>query len=414
MEAIRKRRALERRLLNQSGDVAFVADSDYWIEKIHDEGRFFTGDDSVIEDGDAGRCHENSINNHMKNPELKVCTGFSMNNGRWIRHSWCVDSEGRVHECTPIKRELYYGTILDEENTILLRRDWDFAYDAECRKAELRKPILEAALREAKDCKYFIERCIKNDCLLDPEIEIRRKKDLEGEEWSDLKGHLYKFKENFFRSIGKSPFQVSLTDYKKEAQEYLERTYPFCFGIDLRSTQEMFYESGINLELEFYAMSLGATDEQLLKMKDALKEVKLQDIGEEKSVKRGSKIPPVKGKISLDLIKGSSVDAYRADNLYEALMKIDDKHVSNFIEFLILKDYEKNADTIFAGTCVDLDEAGNYYVSEGNHRVLTAKALRFVKEFITGKKIDKPLEFTGTISRIRVKNRSEESTGWEY
>ena len=30
MEAIRKRRALEKRLLNQSGDVAFVADSDYW------------------------------------------------------------------------------------------------------------------------------------------------------------------------------------------------------------------------------------------------------------------------------------------------------------------------------------------------------------------------------------------------
>ena len=28
MEAIRKRRALEKRLLNQSGDVAFVAD--YW------------------------------------------------------------------------------------------------------------------------------------------------------------------------------------------------------------------------------------------------------------------------------------------------------------------------------------------------------------------------------------------------
>ena len=78
------------------------------------------------------------------------------------------------------------------------------------------------------------------------------------------------------------------------------------------------------------------------------------------------------------------------------------------------EDLRKNADTIFAGTCVDLDEAGNHYVSEGNHRVLTAKALRFVKEFITGKKIDKPLEFTGTISRIRVKNRSEESTGWEY
>lgn len=414
MQSKEMRRALEKRLLAHAGDVAFIMDSDYWIEKVSDDGRFFLGDDSVIENGDAGRCHMNSIRNHLKNKDLKVCTGFSMNNGKWIRHSWCVDSDGKVHECTPIKRELYFGAILDEENTILLRRDWDYEFDAQLRLAEFKKPVLQEALREAEDCKYFIRRCIDDDCLIDPEIETRRKDDIDGEEWTDLKGHLYQFKENFFRSIGKSPFQASLTDYKEEAKDYLQKSYPFCFGINLREKPELFYENGINLELEFYAMALGADDTKIEEMKQMLRDTKLEPAKKKGQVKHDHRFRPSKDKIQLDKIIGSSSDSYETDNLYDALKKLDDKHIAGFMEYLMIKDYEGNPDKLFDGTCVDLDEDGNYYVSEGNHRIMTAKALQAVKHFITGENNENGIEFTGTVGRVRFVSEHEYPNGWEY
>ena len=413
MQELEKRDLLKKRLLNQAGNVAFVIDSEYWIDKVFTDGRFFSGEDSVIENGDAGRCHINSIEHHLKDKDLKVCTGFSMNNGRWVRHSWCVDSEGKVHECTPITRELYYGAVLDEEDTVLLRRDWDFEFDAKMRMADLKRPVLTEALREAEDCKYFIRRCIDDSCLLDPEIETRRKDDINGEEWTPLKSHLYSFKENFFRNIGKSPFENSLTDYKKEALEYLERSYPFCFGIDLRRNQELFYASGLDLELDFYALALGATEEQVDEVKEVLKNTKLESINGKGKIRRLSGFSPKKDTISLDSINGSSIDTYSADNLYDALKSIDDKHVSGFIEYLLIKDYENNPNTLFNGTCVEIDDNGNTYVSEGNHRILTAKALQIIKQHITGKKPDKSIEFTGTIDRIVFQDKGEDFRGWE-
>ena len=66
MQELEKRDLLKKRLLNQAGNVAFVIDSDYWIDKVFTDGRFFSGEDSVIENGDAGRCHINSIEHHSQ------------------------------------------------------------------------------------------------------------------------------------------------------------------------------------------------------------------------------------------------------------------------------------------------------------------------------------------------------------
>lgn len=415
MQNQESRSLLEKRLLGIAGEVAFVVDSEYWIEKVIENGRCFTGEESIIENGSAGRCHQNSIEKHIDNPDLKVCTGFSMNNGRWIRHSWCVDSNGVVHECTPIKRELYYGAVLDEEDTILLRKDWDFEFAAEMKKVELRRPFLKEKLSEAEDCKYFIRRCIDDNCPIDPEIELRRKEDIEGDKWTALKGELYRFKESFFRTIGKSPFEASLTDYKEEAMGYLDRTYPFCFGLNLRENYpELYYENAANLEIEFYALALGASDSQLDQLKQILKSTKFIKASQKGKLKLDRNQEPKKESISLDRISGSTIDSYEADNLYDALINISDKNIPGFIEYLMTRDYEQNPDKIFNGTCVAVDNEGNCFIEEGNHRVITAQALRAVKRFIRGESITKDISFQATVSKVRFIDKDEPSGGWEY
>ncbi len=414
MNSKEKRTYLENRLLRLAGRVAFAVDADYWIDKVLDEGRVFSGEDIVIEEGDAGKCHLNSINAHLKNPDLKVCTGFSINGDRWVRHSWCVDSEGKVHECTPIKREMYYGSILDEEDTILLRREWDYAYDAKLRREEEKLPFLREKLREAEDCKYFIRRCIDDSTKIDPEIESRRKDELDSSNWTALKGELYTFKESFFRSKGLTALDKSLTDYKKEAMEYLERTYPFCFNISLRTFEQYFYENATELELLFYAMALGACDEQIAGLNDMLKNEKLESITNKGSLKIDRRYQTSKKQVSLNDIQGSSVDKYSADNLFDALLYTNDKKLSGFVSYLMMNDYEVNTDKIFDGVCAFQDESGTLFVSEGNHRIIVAKALQAIKRYIKGDEKVSPINLNSTITRIKFldQNTPQQNT-WE-
>lgn len=403
------RKLLEERLLKQSGDIAFIIDFDFWIDKVLESGRFFSGDNTIIEGGMAGKCHLNSIETYMENSDLKVCTGFSMNNKKWHRHTWCVDSNGIIHECTPIKREMYYGTILDEEDTRKLRSEWDFQYAEEMKSVIVKDEVLRKSLREAEDCKYFISRCINDDCEINSEIENRRKRDIDCDEWTSLKLHLYKFKENFFRNIGKSPLDNSLTDYKKDALNYLERSYPFCFGIDLREKEELFYISGIELELEFYCRALGASTEQIQEIRTLLKQTKLDTPKCNKKVTRGLKQNPVREIVDFDNIGGSSKEPYMVDNLYGALTKIDDKHVENFIEYLLVKDYENNPEFVFKGTNIDKDDNGKLYVAKGIHRVITAKVLRLIKKYLQEEQAIDSIKFESTVSRIKLKDETEVS-----
>ena len=116
----------------------------------------------------------------------------------------------------------------------------------------------------------------------------------------------------------------------------------------------------------------------------------------------------------MDRINGSTIDSYEADNLYDALINISDKNIPGFIEYLMTRDYEQNPDKLFNGTCVAVDNEGNCFIEEGNHRVITAQALRAVKRFIGGEGITKNLSFQATVSKVRFIDKDEPSGGWEY
>ena len=76
-------------------------------------------DDSEIsvENGRAGRCHEEAIEYWFKHhlEGVKIVDGYACSDGMWVKHGWCVDKTGKIHECTSEKRDLYYGYDLNEK-----------------------------------------------------------------------------------------------------------------------------------------------------------------------------------------------------------------------------------------------------------------------------------------------------------
>lgn len=101
------------------------------------DGKEWNSEDAILETSmPAGLCHNNSIDMWLQKDDMKICTGYSLNNNQWIRHTWTIDSNGTLHECTPIKREKYFGVILNDKEAELFRRDYDFEYNAKCTREE--------------------------------------------------------------------------------------------------------------------------------------------------------------------------------------------------------------------------------------------------------------------------------------
>lgn len=135
-----KRKQLQEKILSIGGKVVYITHPEEYVEEWLDNGEVYDGNNAVIEEGAPMLCEENSLNFYLKHKDegIKICTGFALNNdhGMWVYHAWCKDKEGIVHECTPVKRDVYYGITLDERQTERFRRSVDFAYDAECARKE--------------------------------------------------------------------------------------------------------------------------------------------------------------------------------------------------------------------------------------------------------------------------------------
>lgn len=264
--------------------------------------------------------------------------------------------------------------------------------------------ILKEKIEFANDCEYFVRRMLDENEPVNQEIEDRRNDEMYGGSWSELQSSIYMFKENFFKFIEKSPFQHKITDYKDEAKRYLKTSFPFCFDINLRENPELWGDRFFGLELAFFAMSLGATDEQLKNIKQILQNKKMEGIDVEGQLMSASN--PEKAKISVEDVAGSSVKAYQGNNLFETLLMMNDKNIGGFISYIMKSGYMLNTGKVFEGTSAYQDENGNIYVSEGNHRIITAKALNTIREHITGEKTE-PTSFETTMMRIRKKGVHE-------
>ena len=134
------REKLKEKILSFGGDVVHITHPNKDVKKWVDRGVASDGKDSTVENGRAGFCEEESLDYYLKHKDegVKLCKGFALNknHGMWVYHAWCKDKDGVIHECTSVKRDLYYGIELDEKESEKFRRSVDFEYDAECARKE--------------------------------------------------------------------------------------------------------------------------------------------------------------------------------------------------------------------------------------------------------------------------------------
>ena len=138
MESDRKK--LRERILSLGGHEVHITQPNVDVDKWLSRGEASDGKDSIVENGRAGFCEEESLDYYLKHKDegVKLCRGFALNknHGMWVYHAWCKEKDGVIHECTSVKRDLYYGIELDEKESEKFRRSVDFAYDAECARKE--------------------------------------------------------------------------------------------------------------------------------------------------------------------------------------------------------------------------------------------------------------------------------------
>ncbi len=135
-----KQEEIKKKILAAGGKMVHVTGNEAEVDMIASKGQLFDGETSIVEGGPAMLCHDNSLKFYLANKGMRLCTGYAAtvtgDDYMWVKHSWCIDKDGIIHECTPEKRDKYYGAIMDEREAERFRRENDFAYDAECRRKE--------------------------------------------------------------------------------------------------------------------------------------------------------------------------------------------------------------------------------------------------------------------------------------
>ncbi len=252
--------------------------------------------------------------------------------------------------------------------------------------------ILKRKIMRAKECECAVMQYLDESFEIPKEI-LKTFEDIDLQDEFPTSSRIYLWKENFFKLKGLTPFNAQIDDYDKEAVAYMRATSPYCFGID---TSDMMLQEPENMlaELVLYALSLGASDEQVRDLRVWLKNEKCiipdENISDRYNVKSIEK-----GKLCSSKIVGTTIDYYQADNLLMTLMKLNDKGVARYIPYLIKNDAIRNPQKALDGISVD-DDGSNLFVSEGNHRLFTYKALNVIRDKILDEKRAEP-PFSATI-----------------
>lgn len=239
-----------------------------------------------------------------------------------------------------------------------------------------------------------------NDCLLAKKYILGY---LRGEEIPydlsfDISGKIYCFKENFLKLVGKNPFNADIRDFAIEAIDYMKNAYPYCLA--LGGDIEKF--ENLDKSLVYYAKSRGANEKQLEQIILMLKEIRMpvveNDVIDFMPISEGEEV------VTLDMIDCSSHKKYRADNLYDLLVAVSDKNIQGFINYLIVNNVfnPMYTERTMNGICCDRDQDNNLLVSEGNHRVITLKALAAIREFIEEQPVVVPM-FKVTVLEVKKK-----------
>ena len=106
---------VQNKVLEYGGATVLINNNDF-IVPIKEKGKLFDPIDVVTVGGYDYDSNFNSYDFCCNNSNMRLCTGLSYNkdNELWSWHSWCVDENNKIYECTPIIREGYYGAVLNE------------------------------------------------------------------------------------------------------------------------------------------------------------------------------------------------------------------------------------------------------------------------------------------------------------
>lgn len=198
---------------------------------------------------------------------------------------------------------------------------------------------------------------------------------------------IYCFKENFLKFVGKNPFNADIKDYKKDVIDYMNNAYPYC--LEFGGNIENF--SNLDDALIYYAKSRGASEEQLEQIIPMLKGIKMP-VTETKEYHYDFSDSD-KELVSLDQIGCSLHSKYRGESLYDTIVAVNDKNISNFINYLVVNNVfnASYVERTMNGIACYKDNDNNLFVLEGNHRVITLKALKAIREYVEGNYIPSPM-----------------------
>lgn len=132
---------IEQKLLSYRGNVAHVVP--FGMKDISDkmlnEGIYFNNPTvKTLDYYSAGLCHNNSINEWANNIDsLRICTGYAIDGDVWYRHTWCLDKDNLIYECTPHARSAYYGVVLNLQESKEFISDVLYPYELEEIKSKI-------------------------------------------------------------------------------------------------------------------------------------------------------------------------------------------------------------------------------------------------------------------------------------
>lgn len=225
-----------------------------------------------------------------------------------------------------------------------------------------------------KDAQYFINK----ECGFvrkEEEIEERRKEELDNDDEYSIKSLISNFKINFSKIMGKKILSLDDFNYRHYASEYLLNTFPYSLFTD-----DSLKSKNLECALLFYAKNnLCASDKQLEYLIPILKCIPMHYISHSSNNSEYST-----ELICYSNIVGTTVEKYYGESVYDTLLKFDNDTLFNFINYLLVSDGLKNPPNILYSDHTSFFKDNNkFYVVEGNHRFLIAKALYEIGYYIT-------------------------------
>jgi hypothetical protein len=111
---------LETRLLDLGGTTALLFLREPRAGELLDRGRSFSGDGARRARGKKSDCHANAARLFCRSEgKVRIASGYALSpDGLWRQHSWGWDPEKSLVIETTEDRDLYYGYVLDDPESL--------------------------------------------------------------------------------------------------------------------------------------------------------------------------------------------------------------------------------------------------------------------------------------------------------